>query len=99
MQGRKTKLTVTLSPDERSILESWQRSTLISAGLARRGLAILMLADGASISGIKRRTGLTRSHIYQWINRFQAERVQGLHDKPGRGRKPFFPSGSCRPRR
>ena len=99
MQGRKTKIHIELSPDERNILESWQRSTLIAAGLARRALAILMLADGCSISDIKRRTGLTRAHVYQWVDRFQRDRVQGLHDKPGRGRKPFFPSGSGRPRR
>ena len=36
-RGRKTSLTIRLTPAERQTLLAWQRSTTISAGLARRG--------------------------------------------------------------
>ena len=41
VRGRKTNLVVCLTPEQRDILESWQRSITIPAGLARRGRIIL----------------------------------------------------------
>ena len=49
-RGRKTNLSLQLTPHERDVLESWQRSTSIRAGLTRRGRIIQMLANGDSIS-------------------------------------------------
>ena len=37
VQGRKTSLSIALSPDQQCEVESWQRSTTVSAGRARRG--------------------------------------------------------------
>ena len=93
VQGRKTNPVVFPTPEERRILESRQRSTTISRGLARRGQIILMLSDGASISEISRTIGIARGPIYKWAKRFRKKRLDGLKDKPGRGRRPFFPSG------
>ena len=85
-KGRKTNLRIELTPAEQVILESWQRSTAIKAGLARRGRIILMLADGYSISHIGRTVGIRRRFIYKWVARFLDDNVAGLADKPGRGR-------------
>lgn len=93
-RGRKTKLAVTLTADERNELESWQRSTTFPVGLVRRGSIILLRADGESISDIWRTVGMARQHVRKWIQRFLLAGIDGLADKPGRGRKPFFPSGS-----
>ena len=86
MRGRTTKLSVTLTPVDKTLLESWQRSTTIQAGLARRGRIILLLSEGASISHISRTVGIRRRFIYKWVDRFQSVGVSGLNDKPGRGR-------------
>jgi len=96
-QGRKTNLVVLLTPKERQTLESWQRSTTICHGQARRARIILMLADGVPISRIARTVGVARGPIYKWAKRFQEKRLSGLDDKPGRGRAPFFPSGGRDP--
>jgi hypothetical protein len=40
-RGRKSSLGIVLSPEERTSLQRWQRSTMIAAGLARRGRIIL----------------------------------------------------------
>ena len=85
-RGRKAKLSVRLTPDERDVLESWQRSTSIRAGLTRRGRIILMLANGDSISHISRTVGIRRRFVYKWAARFLDEHIIGLTDKPGRGR-------------
>ena len=59
-QGRKTQLTILLTPKERQTLESWQRSTTICHGQARRARIILLLADRVPISEIARCVGVAR---------------------------------------
>ena len=85
-QGRRTSVVVELTPEDRRTLESWQRSTTIMAGPARRGRIVLMLADGSSVTDIARAVGMRRRFIYKWAQRFTDQGVPGLNDKPGRGR-------------
>src|SRR6266571_2649869 len=84
-RGRKTSLTIRLTPAERRTLLAWQRATTISAGRARRGRIILLMADGMPISDVAATVGISRRFVYKWVQRFVAEGVQGLADKPGRG--------------
>ena len=84
-RGRKTFLTVRLTPAERRTLLAWQRATTISAGRARRGRIILLMADGMPISDVAATVGISRRFVYKWVQRFVAEGVEGLADKPGRG--------------
>ena len=92
VRGRTTRLSITLTPCDKSLLESWQRSTTIQAGLARRGRIILLMSEGASISHISRAVGIRRRFIYKWVERFQSLGVSGLRDKPGRGRTSRIPN-------
>jgi hypothetical protein len=89
-RGRKTQIDITLTPEQHGVLESWQRSTLISAGKARRGRLILLLAQKVPVSHVALRVGIGRRKVYKWAERFQEQGLEGLSDKPGRGRKPFF---------
>lgn len=89
--ARKTSVAVFLSPEERKILEAWQRSTTMRAGLVKRGRIILLLSEGVPISHIARIVGMRRRFVYKWAERFQKHRLSGLEDKAGRGREPFFP--------
>ncbi|HEY5868756.1 MAG TPA: helix-turn-helix domain-containing protein [Candidatus Tectomicrobia bacterium] len=84
-QGRKTALTIHLTPADRQTLLMWQRSTTIAAGRVRRGRRLLLLADSVSISEIARTVGISRRCIYKWVKRFLALGLEGLADKPGRG--------------
>jgi len=72
-RGRKTSFTIHLTPAQRQTLLAWQRSTLIPAGLARRGRIVLLLADGVTITDIAAAVGLSRRHTYKWIQRFVQE--------------------------
>lgn len=89
-KGRKTSVVIEITLEQREILTAWQRSTTIRAGLAKRGRIILMLADRVSISHIVRTVAIRRRFIYKWAERFRKHGIDGLHDKAGRGRKPFF---------
>ena len=84
-RGRKTSLTVSLTPAERHTLLAWQRATTISAGRARRGRIILLMADGMPISDVAITVGISRRFVYKWVQRFLENGVEGLADKPGRG--------------
>ena len=83
-QGRKTSFTIRLTPVQRQTLMTWQRSTAIPAGLARRGRIILLLADGVTITDIAATVGMSRPHVYKWIRRFRQDGVEGLIDRPQR---------------
>jgi transposase len=85
-RGRKTTLKITLTPAERQTLLAWQRDTTISAGRARRGRLILLIADGVPIATIAATVGISRRFVYKWAQRFLAQGIEGLADKPGRGR-------------
>src|SRR5262249_34469955 len=84
-RGRTTTLTISLTPAERRTLRAWQRATTISAGRARRGRIILLVADGVPITAIAATIGISRRFVYKWAQRFLAQGVGGLADKPGRG--------------
>jgi hypothetical protein len=86
-RGRKTSFSIRLTPTERLTLLTWQRSTIIPAGLARRGRLLLLLADGMTITEAAATVGLSRRHTYKWIRRFMQEGIEGLADKPGRGHR------------
>ena len=84
-RGRITALTIRLTPAERRTLVAWQRATTISAGRARRGRIILLLADGVPITAIATTVGISRRFVYKWVQRFLKQGVEGLTHKPGRG--------------
>jgi transposase len=86
-RGRKTALTIRLTPAERRTLLAWQRATTISAGRARRGRILLLMADGMSISDVAVTVGISRRFVYKWVQRFVTEGAEGLADKPGRGHR------------
>jgi hypothetical protein len=95
MRGRKTRLVVCLSEEDRRELEAWQRSTTLSAGLARRARVILLVEQGHTFVTAARLCDLTVRNARKWVLRFLRQGIAGLRDPPGRGRKPVFsPRGS-----
>jgi len=93
-RGRKTSLTINLTPTERRTLLAWQRATTISAGLARRGRIILLVADGVPITDITAMVGISRHFVYKWAQRFLEQGLGGLADKPGRGHRRVPPQAT-----
>ena len=94
-RGPKTSIYITLTEDETRELQTIQRSSTLPAGLVRRGRIILLLASGQSVEATARTVSTNKKRVYKWARRFLEHRIDGLADKPGRGRKPLFsPDGS-----
>lgn len=45
-----------------------------------------MLADGTTIVQIADTVGMSRRFVYKWVQRFLPHGIEGLRDKPGRGK-------------
>ena len=69
-RGRKTALTIRLTPAQRQTLLAWERSTTIPAGLARRARMVLLLTEGMTLTDIAATVGISRRFIYKWVQRF-----------------------------
>ena len=80
-RGRKTSFTIHLTPAQRQTLLAWQRSMDVPAALARRGRIILLLADGMTITDIAPMVGMSRRHIYKWVQRFVQHGLEGLQSQ------------------
>jgi biotin operon repressor len=81
-RGRKTSLTIHLTPAQRQTLLALQRSTSVPAGVAGRSRIIVLLADRVTITDIATKVGMSRQKVYKWIQRFIQEGVEELTDRP-----------------
>ena len=86
-RGRTTSLTIRLTPAQQQTLLAWQRAPTAPVGLVRRARMILLRAEGVRITDIAATVGLSRRHIYKWIQRFLQDRLAGLAERPGRRRR------------
>jgi len=87
---------IILSPEEQAELSRRVRSATISQRDGRRARVILLAAQGCSRVEIARLTGLSLPTVTSWCQRFQTLRLDGLLDKPGRGRKSSLPEEAVR---
>ena len=95
--GHSTSMSTHLEhhpPAERETLLAWQRATTISAGRARRGRMILLVADRMPISHIATTVGISRRFVYKWVQRFLQAGLEGLADQPGRGHRRVSPQSA-----
>lgn len=84
--------SLTLSDEQRDEL-----STIVKghekAYLRERVAALLKISQGATAHAVARKgllLGRDPDTVYAWLDRYQAEGVKGLVNRPGRGRKPAF---------
>lgn len=75
-----------LDPQDRTVLQRWQRATTMPQGLVKRARLLLLLADGLPVSRVATMVDMERRHVYKWVERYQKEGMAGLRDHPGRGR-------------
>src|SRR4051794_41917562 len=58
------------------------------ARAARRMLALALVLEGASREDAARAAGMDRQTLRDWVHRYNAEGLPGLHDRHRSGRKP-----------
>lgn len=94
MRGRTSNIKISISQEQREILESLLRRQKTPIGVAKRARAILLLAEGERFSQTAQRVGLGERHLRKWARRFIEQGVEGLQDRARPGRAPVFPPSS-----
>lgn len=94
MRGRTSNIKISVSKEQREILESLLRRQKTPIGVAKRARAILLLAEGERFSQTAERVGLGERHLRKWARRFIEQGVEGLQDRARPGRTPVFPPSS-----
>nr|MDQ3642012.1 IS630 family transposase [Actinomycetota bacterium] len=79
------RVEVTLSDEERAVLERWARRPKSSQALALRCRIVLAAADGEASKDIAARLGCNASTVGRWRGRFARQGLDGLHDEPRPG--------------
>ncbi len=78
-----------LSPETRRMLHRiYQHSR--HHQVRQRAHCIRLSFDGFSVSQLMSIFEVTRKTIYTWLDAWDTERLAGLYDRPGRGRKQTF---------
>ena len=78
---------IELSGEERRTLKSWVRSSTTEQRLVLRAQLILAAATGATTAAIAQRFRSRPATVSQWRQRFAAQRLVGLQDRPRSGRR------------
>jgi transposase len=77
-----------LGPDEAKTIRQLVRSRTVPAGIYQRALILQWSSEGLTPAQIARRLPMKWDNVVKWIRRFNQEGLAGLHERPGRGRKP-----------
>jgi transposase len=87
---------IALDGAERQELQRRMRATTIAVRDRQRAEIILLRSDGVTQGQIAAQLGVSRVTVNDWCQRFLAQRLAGLDDAPGRGRKPSLPPEAVR---
>ncbi|MPM48770.1 hypothetical protein SDC9_95497 [bioreactor metagenome] len=80
---------LTLSESERNDLRFGFR-TGESHCFRMRCRAVLLKSEGLSSVRVGEETEMTAQSVNGWVKRFETEGIEGLHTRPGQGRKPIM---------
>ena len=86
---------IELRPEEAAELRRRVRAGTVSVRDRRRSEIILLSAEGLTQQQIAERMGISRLQVNRWVGRFARQRLAGLSDAPGRGRKPWLADGAA----
>src|SRR5215468_8398470 len=91
-----TRSKIVLSGEERGELERRINATTVAVRDRQRAQIVVLSAAGMSQHQIAARVGVSRVTVKLWCQRFLANRLAGLEDAAGRGRKPSVPLEAVR---
>src|SRR5918995_4622794 len=83
------RMTVAVTRRELSAAELRREAVRCREAAAARGmLALALVLEGRSREAAARAAGMDRQTLRDWVHRYNAEGLAGLHDRPRSGRKP-----------
>ena len=93
---RSSPYVITLSSNERRVLEARARQYTLPYRDVVRAKIVLLAAEGIQNKEIAERLDMPRPVVSKWRKRFFRERLAGLEDRSRRGRPPAFPPSGRR---
>jgi hypothetical protein len=87
---------IVLDSEEGRELERRINATTVAVRDRQRGEIVVLSAAGMPQDRIAARVGVSRVTVSHWRRRFLADRLAGLEDAAGRGRKPSLPPEAVR---
>jgi transposase len=90
MSGPRSRRVVDLSAQDRASLMALTRRTTAAVALVRRARIVLLAADGLPLDRIAREVGADRTIVRTWLDRYRADGLAGLPDRPRSGRPRTF---------
>ena len=87
---------IVLDAEEGRELERRINATTVAVRDRQRGEIVVLSAAGMPQDRIAARVGVSRVTVSHWRRRFLADRLAGLEDAAGRGRKPSLPPEAVR---
>lgn len=87
---------IVLEAEEKRELNRRVRATTVSVRDRQRAQIILLSTEGRTQEAIGAAVGVTRVTVNHWCRRFAQQRLAGLADAPGRGRKPSLPDAAVK---
>lgn len=87
---------IVLEAEEKRELNRRVRATTVSVRDRQRAQIILLSTEGRTQEAIGAAAGVTRVTVNHWCRRFAQQRLAGLADAPGRGRKPSLPDAAVK---
>ncbi len=85
-------MVLELQPEQRADLQRRLRAPTTTQRDALRARIVLARAQGLSVTQVARQLGSSVPTVCLWSKRFRAEGLDGLQDRPGRGRKSWLPA-------
>ena len=90
---RKSPFAISLSPQEKQLLESRTRKYTLPYYVVLRARMILLAAEGLSNDEMASSLAVGRDVVSLWRKRFFYQRLPGLEEQPRPGRPRVFPPG------
>jgi transposase len=90
MSGPRSPRVIELNAEGRAALAALTRRTTAAVGLVRRARIVLLAADGVRLDRIAHEVGVRRTVVRTWVDRYRAEGLDGLRDRPRSGRPRTF---------
>ncbi len=80
--------------EERTELERRVRASTTSRRGCLRARIVLLRSQGLSQRKVAEQVGVSVACVSRWSRRFDVDGIAGLHDRPGRGRRPSIPTAT-----
>ena len=81
---------LTLRTGDRPVLEQRARSQTLPHRQVQRARMLLGLAEGRTLAAVGAAVGATHDTVASWRDRYLAEGLAGLEDRPRSGRPPVY---------